>query len=336
MIITLKPNANIACVDAMIDELESLGLTCQTTMGKHYTVVHVIGDTSTYDAKGLYAYDCVKNVVRIQEPFKRSQKADEQSKTIIRVKHVTIGGDDPIYIAGPCSIESYEHIEETAKIVSESGAHILRGGAYKPRTSPYDFQGLGREALQYLYDAAQKYDLVTISEIVDHNDLALFEENVDILQVGARNMQNFTLLKALGKTSKPILLKRGFGNTLEEWLMSAEYILSHGNPNVILCERGIRTFETTTRHTLDIASVLKIKQISHLPVIVDPSHAAGRWELVEGLAKASIAVGADGVMIEIHPEPQRAFSDGAQALKPTRYTTLIQQLKRLSKAIKEK
>ncbi len=334
MIITLVKDADIACIDAMIDALESLDFSCQTTLGKHYTIVHVIGDTSRYDEKKLYAYPCVKSVVRIQEPYQKTQRQSLTEKTIIRVKNLEIGGREPVYIAGPCSIESLEQIESIAEMVAASEGHILRGGAFKPRTSPYDFQGFGEKALEYLSLAANKYHLVSVSEILDLNDLHLFEKYVDIIQVGARNMQNTALLKALGRASKPILLKRGFGNTVEEWLMSAEYIISHGNKNVILCERGIRTFEPSTRHTLDLAGMLYVKQISHLPVIVDPSHAAGRWDLVEGLAKASIAAGADGVMIEVHPQPERAFSDGAQALKPSRFSALVQDLKRLHKALK--
>lgn len=334
MIITLSLDAEITCIDAMINELESLGFECQTNLGKKYTIIHVIGDTSRYDHKKLYAYACVKSVIRIQEPYQKTQKQSLKEKTIIEVKNLRIGDHNPVYIGGPCSIESLDQMDEIASIVASSGAQILRGGAFKPRTSPYDFQGFGKEALEHLKTVGEKYQLITVSEILDVNDLALFENSVDIIQVGARNMQNTVLLKALGKSSKPVLLKRGFGNTVEEWLMSAEYIIANGNPNVILCERGIRTFEPSTRHTLDLAGVLYVKQISHLPVIVDPSHAAGRWELVEGLAKASIAMGADGVMIEVHPDPERALSDGAQALKPSRFKTLIKQLNRLHEAKK--
>lgn len=333
MIIVLKKEASLASINTLKNDLIEEGYDCLETIGHHYTLIHVIGDTSTFDSKRLYAYDCVEEVKRIQEPFKKVNLASHPIKTRIPVKDFVIGGEEKIYIGGPCSIESLEQMTLAAKAVKEAGGHILRGGAFKPRTSPYAFQGLKEEGLTILKTVADTYGLASISEMVNKEDLPLFEKMVDIIQVGARNMQNFELLKVLGKTQKPILLKRGFGNTIEEWLMSAEYLLNNGNPNVILCERGIRTFEPYTRTTLDISSVLAIKQLSHLPVFVDPSHAAGKWELVEGLSKASIAAGADGLMIEVHPHPERAMSDGAQSLKPEKFIQLIKDLNRLTKAL---
>ncbi len=334
MIITLKKDARLADIETLTENLLDEGFHFETVQGHHYTVLHVLGDTTTFDAKKLYAYDAVERVINIQEPFIRAHKKNQPEKTRIAFDTFTIGDRDPVIIAGPCSIESEEQIMSVAKTVSEGGAHILRGGAYKPRTSPYAFQGLKLEGLKLLHKASKHYNLVNISEIVSVNDLPHFEDYVDIIQVGARNMQNYELLKALGKSTKPIMLKRGFGNTIEEWLMSAEYIMNEGNENVILCERGIRTFETYTRSTLDISSVLAIKELSHLPVFVDPSHAAGRWELVEGLSKASIAAGADGLMIEVHPNPERALSDGAQSLKPQKFTQLMESLQKIIAALK--
>ena len=333
MIISLRKDASLKEVSRLTDTLQENNLAFETVQGEHYTVLHILDDTTNFDGKKLYAFECVERVINIQEPFIKAHKKNHPEKTIIKLGDIAFGGSDPIIIAGPCSVESREQIDEIAAAVKASGAHILRGGAYKPRTSPYAFQGLKEEGLKLLHSAAQKYQLQTVSEIVAKEDLALFEDYVDMIQVGARNMQNFDLLKALGKTDKPILLKRGFGNTIEEWLMSAEYIMNHGNHRVVLCERGIRTFENYTRTTLDIASILAVKQLSHLPVIVDPSHAAGRWELVQGLSKASIAAGADGLMIEVHNAPERALSDGAQSLKIETFHTLMDELNTLVHAL---
>ena len=335
MIIALKKDAKLKDIDALTDALLEADFTFETVQGQHYTVLHILGDTTAFDGKKLYAYDCVDRIINIQEPFIRAHKKNHPNKTIITIGDVAFGSNTPVIIAGPCSVENHSQIMAIAKAVKASGANILRGGAYKPRTSPYAFQGLKEEGLQLLHDAAKTYNLKTISEIVAKEDLPYFDKYIDIIQVGARNMQNFDLLKALGKAKQPILLKRGFGNTIEEWLMSAEYIMNHGNNNVILCERGIRTFEGYTRTTLDISSILAVKQLSHLPVIVDPSHAAGRWELVEGLSKASIAAGADGLMIEVHNAPKRALSDGAQSLKLDKFQTLMNDLTALMTAIKK-
>ncbi|MFW5838342.1 MAG: 3-deoxy-7-phosphoheptulonate synthase [Bacillota bacterium] len=328
MIITLKKDALLNDVNTLTDDLINQGFQLETVQGSSYTVIHILGDTTHFDAKKLYAYACVDRVINIQDPYIKAHKQNHPEKTIITVNSIAIGRD-PIIIAGPCSVESETQINQVASLVKEQGAHFLRGGAYKPRTSPYAFQGLKEQGLKQLFEAGKKHELGIVSEIVHDRDLPLFEQYVDIIQVGARNMQNFELLKTLGTTTKPILLKRGFGNTIEEWLMSAEYIMNHGNKNVILCERGIRTFESYTRATLDISSVLAIKALSHLPIIVDPSHAAGRWDLVGGLAKASLAAGADGIMIEVHPNPERALSDGAQSLKPETFVSLMTEIKRL-------
>ena len=332
MIVALKKEALIKDIDQLTQDLVDLGFDFETVQGTTYTVLHILGDTTTFDAKKLYAYDCVERVINIQDPYIKAHKKSHPGKTTIPFPAFTIGKDYPVVIAGPCSVESIEQMEVVARQVKDAGAHILRGGAFKPRTSPYAFQGLKEDGLKILHEVAKRYDLITISEIVSASDLDLFERYVDILQVGARNMQNFELLKTLGRSQKPVLLKRGFGNTIEEWLMSAEYLMNHGNSNVILCERGIRTFETYTRTTLDLSSVLAIKEISHLPVFVDPSHAAGRWEMVEGLSAAAVAVGADGLMIEVHPHPERAMSDGAQSLKPEKFTQLMARIKRVSAA----
>ncbi|MFW5865377.1 MAG: 3-deoxy-7-phosphoheptulonate synthase [Candidatus Izemoplasmataceae bacterium] len=328
MIVTIKKNALLSNVNALTDDLINQGFELETVRGSSYTVLHILGDTTGFDANKLYAYPCVERVINIQDPYIKVHRQNHPEKTHITVNNIVIG-KEPIIIAGPCSVESEDQINQVAKLVKNEGAHFLRGGAYKPRTSPYSFQGLKETGLKYLYNAGKSYNIGVISEIVNDKDLPLFEQYVDIIQVGARNMQNFELLKALGSSAKPILLKRGFGNTIEEWLMSAEYIMNHGNKNVILCERGIRTFESYTRATLDISSVLAVKALSHLPVIVDPSHAAGRWDLVSGLTKASLAAGADGVMIEVHPNPERALSDGAQSLKPDTFKTLMASIKRL-------
>ncbi len=334
MIIKLKKNASLGDVETLSQDLLDQGFTFETVQNKSHTVLHVLGDTTTFDERKLYAYDCVDRVVSLDDPFVRTHKDDRREKTTVQLGRITVGRD-LFVVAGPCSVESEAQIHESARIVKAAGAHALRGGAYKPRTSPYAFQGLGEKGLRMLSHAAKANGLISVSEIVAKEDLPLFEELIDVIQVGARNMQNFDLLKALGKSTKPILLKRGFGNTVEEWLMSAEYLMNHGNDQIILCERGIRSFEPHTRSTLDLSSVLAIRELSHLPVIVDPSHAAGKYAYVEGLAKAALAVGADGLMIEVHPNPVRAFSDGAQSLKPEKFSRLMETLMSLDEALKK-
>jgi 3-deoxy-7-phosphoheptulonate synthase len=329
MIIVIKNETNSLDIPHIKNDLSALNLSYKESIDNLYTLIHVIGDTTKIDEKRFYAYPSVHKVFRIQDPYIKVMKKDVPFKQEILINQRPLFNEERLIIAGPCSVESSKQIMEIAKAVKAAGAKGLRGGAYKPRTSPYAFSGLKEEGLIYLHKAAKAHDLFTVSEMLDKEDLPLFERYIDIIQVGARNMQNFSLLKALGKTKKPVLLKRGFGNTIEEWLMSAEYIVSEGNPNVILCERGIRTFESYSRSTLDIASILAVKKLSHLKVITDPSHAAGNYELVEGLALASIAAGADGVMVEVHPSPERAFSDGAQSLKIDKFNQLVKKIKAL-------
>lgn len=334
MIIKMKPSAVEVEVKQVITSLEALGFEIHSSFGETYQIFGVVGDTSKFDIRSLYAYNCVESVVRIQEPFKKVNRRLKTENTVVDVGGIEIGGNVMRVIAGPCSIESYEQLDIIAKSVKESGAELLRGGAFKPRTSPYAYQGMGVEGLIILKEIGDKYGMPIVSELMDATDLPSFEKYVDLIQIGARSMQNFPLLKALGKSSKPILLKRGFSNTIEELLMSAEYIMAGGNENVILCERGIRTFEQYTRNTLDISAVPVIKKLSHLPIIVDPSHAAGKWDLVESLSLASIAAGADGLIIEVHHEPEKAFSDGAQSLKPKKFNELMKKAKTIDSAIK--
>jgi len=290
-------------------------------------------DTVAYDTRGLYGYDCVENVIRIQEPYRQANIKFKTERTIVDVAGVKIGGNKLVIFAGPCSVESEEGFLEIAEKVHEIGADGFRGGAYKPRTSPYAFQGMALEGLKIMEKAKKKYNMPIVSEIMSIDKIPEFEEYVDLVQVGARNMQNFELLKALGKMTKPILLKRGFSNTVQEWIMSAEYIMANGNPNVVLCERGIRTFENYTRNTLDVSAILAVKRLTHLPIIVDPSHAAGKWELVEDLSKAAIAAGADGLIVEVHTNPEQAMSDGAQSLKPNKYKELVASVRKIAKAV---
>jgi len=333
MIVIVKKNTPESSLKPLKEVLETSGFKLILSTGDYETIIHVIGDTTSFDAKQLYAFDFVDKVIPIQKPYKKVDKKRTQPYTPLVLNEVTFSNKFPLMIAGPCSVESKEQINNIAKAVKKANAHVLRGGAYKPRTSPYAFQGLQKEGLILLHDAAKANNLLSVSEIVSKDDLALFEHYVDIIQVGARNMQNYDLLKALAKTKKPIILKRGFANTVEEWLMSAEYLMQEGKQNIILCERGIRTFETSMRNTLDLASLLVAKKLSHLPVIVDPSHAAGSYEYIDGLSKASIAAGADGLMIEVHHDPTRALSDGAQSLKPDKYHLLTTAIKKLVKAL---
>jgi len=322
MIIVMEKTSDCATLETYLTEK---GYEVHSLEGGDEILLHLIGDTTALEIQSLSSYEGVRKIVRTKDPYRYVNKPRTSGPFLIGERRL----DDmlPLYIAGPCSVESKEQILHIAEKVKEAGAHALRGGAFKPRSSPHSFQGLHKEGLQHLKSAAKAHGLLSISEIVDKEDLPLFEDTVDIIQIGARNMQNFSLLKALGKSSKPVLLKRGFANTVEEWLLSAEYLMMHGNDKIILCERGIRTFEPSSRHTLDLGGMLAAKQTTHLPVIVDPSHAAGDYRLVEGLSKASIAAGADGLMIEVHDKPFQALSDGAQSLKPKRFAKLIRSLK---------
>ncbi|MFW6319938.1 MAG: 3-deoxy-7-phosphoheptulonate synthase [Bacillota bacterium] len=335
MIVKMKKQATLAQRDNIIKALKKRGFSIKDGSSETVFVFGIIGDTAKLDPNDLRAYDGVEHVVRVQTPFKQASRAFHEMDTVITLSNgVMIGGKDTVMIAGPCSVESETQLLTITEALHKQGVRVLRGGAFKPRTSPYTFQGLEEEGLKLLRSAADKFDMAVISEIPSADTLSLFESYVDIIQVGARNMQNFQLLKALGKSRLPVMLKRGLSATIEEWLMSAEYIISHGNPHVILCERGIRTFETYTRNTLDISAVLAVKELSHLPIIVDPSHASGRYSMIEPLSKAAIAVGADGLMIEVHNDPENALSDGAQSLKIPRFNGMSEELKKLSLMIK--
>lgn len=336
MIIVLKQGTTAEERKPLCDLLEERGVTVNTITGAETTILGLVGDTSVIDVDQIMTEDIVARVMKVQEPFKLSNRKFHPENTVINVGDITIGGEEICVMAGPCSIESQEQLFEAADSVKSKGAHILRGGAFKPRTSPYAFQGLRGEGLLLLKQARDRTGMPVISEITNPFYLEMFIEYVDILQVGARNMQNFELLKELGHINKPVMLKRGFSNTIEEMLMSAEYIMSGGNKNVILCERGIRTFETFTRNTLDISAVPALKAESHLPVVVDPSHASGITWMVEPLAKAAIAAGADGLMIEVHPQPKKAASDGKQSLTPDMFGDIMQRLSPVAEAVGRK
>ncbi|TNF08982.1 MAG: 3-deoxy-7-phosphoheptulonate synthase [Bacillota bacterium] len=336
MIIQMKKTATKKEFERIVEFLTSKGLRIVDASSENVTVFGILGDTSSIEPADLYAFDGVGEVTRVSTPFKKASRSFKKKDTIIKVnEHVSIGGDQFVVMAGPCSVESEEQLRTIAKGVKKSGAHLLRGGAYKPRTSPYAFQGLEIEGLKILRKIGDETGLAIVTEIPSADLLPVFEEYVDIIQVGARNMQNFHLLKALGKSKKPILLKRGLSSTIEEWLMSAEYIMAGGNENVILCERGIRTFEKYTRNTLDISAVLAVKELSHLPVIIDPSHAAGRWNMIEKLSLASLAVGAHGLIVEVHHDPEHALSDGAQSLKLNKFHHMMEELDKVA-AVLEK
>jgi 3-deoxy-7-phosphoheptulonate synthase len=331
MVIVLNPNATSAQINELTQEIEKEGCTACPTVGRFQVILGVVGDTSRLDQDRILIKDYVEKVLKIQEPYKKANRSFHPENSVIQIGNESIGGKKLGIIAGPCSVESEEQIVAIAKQVKAAGASFLRGGAYKPRTSPYSFQGLKEEGLDLLKIAREETGLPIVSELMAISTLDRFVQDVDIIQIGARNMQNFDLLKELGQTNKPILLKRGLSATIEEWLMSAEYIMAEGNENVILCERGIRTFETYTRNTLDLSAVLAIKKLSHLPVMIDPSHAAGKWWMVESLSKAAVAVGADGLIIEVHNDPANAKCDGSQSIKPERFEALMQSLGKLAR-----
>lgn len=331
MIIILKSNPEQTQLDSLLSWLDSQNITVHPTIGEHKTILGLVGDTSVIDMDLIAALDIVEDVKRVQEPYKNANRKFHPENTRIKVGDVTIG-EGLTLIAGPCSVESRDQIIGIARQVKASGAGILRGGAFKPRTSPYAFQGMKEEGLRLLLEAKKEVGIPIITEIMDLSQLPLFDD-VDILQVGARNMQNFTLLSALGKIDKPILLKRGMSATYEDLLMSAEYIMAAGNENVILCERGIRTFERYTRNTLDLSAIPVLKKLSHLPVIVDPSHAAGRSDLVASLSAAAVAAGADGIMVEVHNDPPHAKCDGQQSITPGAFDVLAKRLYNISAAL---
>lgn len=329
MIIKLKQNTNEEQINSLTYFIQTQNLTTQVIRGSHYDVINIIGDTSKIDSRSFYAFTFVEQVIRVQETFKKVSKINHE-KTIIDINGLKIGDGNLTIIGGPCAVENKSSLNHIAKGLHEMGLGIIRAGVYKPRTSPYSFQGLGQEGIDLLAEVKEKYNLKIVSEITDISQIDEFINHIDIFQVGARNMQNFELLKALGKINKPVLLKRGFANTIEEWLMSAEYILSGGNKNVILCERGIRTFDNTyTRNTLDISSIPLIKRLTHLPIFVDPSHALGRWDLIEEISLAAVAAGADGLLIEVHDNPELALSDGSQSLKIENFKRLVTKTQKL-------
>ena len=336
MIVQLKKTAK-KDYEHIVSYIQSKHLEVKDVSSESVYIFGIIGDTSEIDPNDLYAFEGVQEVTRVSTPFKKASRSFKNGDTIIELRNgIQIGGDQFVVMAGPCSVESEEQLRMIAKSVKQSGAHILRGGAYKPRTSPYAFQGLEEAGLKLLKKIGQEEGLLVVTEIPSPDLIPLFEEYVDIIQVGARNMQNFHLLKALGKAKKPILLKRGLSATIEEWLMSAEYIMAGGNEQVILCERGIRTFEKYTRNTLDISAVLAVKDLSHLPVIIDPSHAAGRWTMIEKLSLASLAVGAHGLIVEVHHDPIHALSDGAQSLKLNKFKDMMDVLDKGSSVFEKK
>ena len=332
MIAILKHGTTPDQTSHLVDWLKTMNLDVHISQGQEVTILGLIGDTSRVDMELLNSLEIVETVKRVSEPFKQANRKFHPNDTIIEVNHARVGGGYFAMIAGPCSVESEEQIVEVAKAVKKAGATMLRGGAFKPRTSPYAFQGLKGEGLRLLELAKQETGLPIVTEIMNISTLDLFE-NVDVIQVGARNMHNFDLLKELGKTNKPILLKRGLANTLQELLMSAEYIMSEGNEKVILCERGIRTFETYTRNTLDLSAVPVLHDLSHLPVVIDPSHATGKASLVEPMACAAVAAGADGIMIEVHNDPAKALCDGAQSLTPEQFGVLSMKVNRIREAM---
>ncbi|MFA5449045.1 MAG: 3-deoxy-7-phosphoheptulonate synthase [Clostridia bacterium] len=325
MILIIKNNHEKKQLDNLINWIKGLGLNIHLSEGENSTILGLVGDTSLVDIDLIRALDIVDGVKRIQEPYKKANRKFHPHDTILEVNGHKIGGNNFTLIAGPCSVESEEQIITIAKDVKAAGAHFLRGGAFKPRTSPYAFQGLRESGLELLLKAKTETGMAIVTEIMSANHIDLFKD-VDIIQVGARNMQNFELLKALGRTDKPILLKRGLANTIEEWLMSAEYIMAEGNEQIILCERGIRTFEQYTRNTLDLSAIPLMKEITHLPIIVDPSHASGLSRLVAPLSLAAVGAGSDGLIIEVHNDPMRALCDGAQCIKPMQFKELVEKM----------
>jgi 3-deoxy-7-phosphoheptulonate synthase len=333
MIIVLKPGATDDEVRHILDEIERLGLTPHVSKGEERTIIGVIGQEDVIRTLPVEAYPGVENVIPILKPFKLVGREFKPRDSVVRVRDVAVGGGTFTIAAGPCAVESRELTLRIAETVHALGAKIMRGGAFKPRTSPYSFQGLGEEGLKYLAEARERTGMPIVTELMDPRHVPLFDRYADMVQIGARNMANFTLLKEVGKMRKPVLLKRGMMSTIKEFLLSAEYICSEGNMDVVLCERGIRTFETETRNTLDISAVPVIKQLSHLPVFVDPSHAAGRDDIVESLSLAAVAAGADGLIVEVHPEPEHAKSDGEQALVPEQFAEMVRKIRAVAQAV---
>ena len=333
MIVVMKPKAKEEHINSIIERIENAGLRIDKSVGVDYTVIGVVGDTGKIDRELISSLPGVSKILKVQEPFKRANRAFKKEDTIVNVSGVKIGEKKPVIIAGPCSVESEEQVINIAKSVKSSGASILRGGAFKPRTSPYAFQGLALDGLKILKLAKEEVGIPIVSEIVSIRHLEEFDNTVDMIQIGARNMQNFELLKEVGKLKKPILLKRGLANTMEEWLMSAEYILDKGNSDVVLCERGIRTFENYTRNTFDVSAIPMIKRMSHLPVIGDPSHASGKSWMAMPLTLAALSAGADGMIIEVHNDPKHALCDGAQSIKPEVFSEIMEAVNMITETV---
>jgi 3-deoxy-7-phosphoheptulonate synthase len=340
MIVVMEKGSDEAQIQAISERVEGLGLKAHVSQGEERTLIGLIGDESLVQGASLEMMAGVEKVMPVLKPYKRASREFHPEPTVVKIpparhgdKGIQLGGSGVVVMAGPCAVENRDMILSLAAFLKGAGAHLLRGGAFKPRTSPYSFQGLGVEGLRYLAEQRAVVGLPVITEVMDTRDVEMVAEFADIIQVGARNMQNFNLLKVLGRCPKPIMLKRGLSSTLEELLMSAEYVMSEGNTDVILCERGIRTFERFTRNTLDLSAVPVLKRESHLPVVVDPSHGVGHWDLVAPMAKAAVAAGADGLILEVHPDPSQAISDGAQSLTPKRFKTLMGELELVARAV---
>jgi 3-deoxy-7-phosphoheptulonate synthase len=333
MVVVMQERATDEQVQKVVAQLVEMGFDVHRSTGALRTVLGAVGGNRQFDTRLLEVLDGVQEVLRITEPYKLASRTFKKENSVVTVGDVRIGGDEVIVMAGPCSAETEEQVEATAASVKRAGAKVLRGGAFKPRSSPYSFQGLGEEGLRILRAAADRHNLKLISEVMDLSQIEMIEKYADILQVGARNMQNFTLLRELGRTRTPILLKRGISATIEEWLLSAEYILAGGNMNVVLCERGIRTFESYTRNTLDVSAIPVVHKLSHLPIVADPSHGSGRRDMVASMARAAVAAGADGLIIEVHNDPDHALSDGAQSLFPNQFDRLMAELRIIAPAI---
>lgn len=333
MIIVMKRNATEANTQSIVDRVAEFGLTTHLSRGEERTIIGIVGDERPIDRQVLERMEGVEKVMRVLPPYKLASRDFKPDNTIVALNGIRIGDREVIIMAGPCAVENYEQMREVAHVLKEGGVKVLRSGAFKPRTSPYAFQGLGREGLEILARIRAEFGLSIVTEVVAPEDVPLVADHADILQIGTRSMQNYALLHAVGNQRKPVLLKRGLMSTLQELLMSAEYILSHGNNQVMLCERGIRTFATYTRNTFDINAIPVLKGLTHLPVIADPSHGTGKWDLVGAVAKAAVAAGADGLLIEVHPHPSRALSDGAQSLKPATFVRLMTELKAVAEAV---
>jgi 3-deoxy-7-phosphoheptulonate synthase len=333
MIIVMKQHAPQAQVKRVTERVEELGLHTHLSQGEERTIIGIIGDERPVNLEMFERMDGVERVIRVLQPFKLASRDFRPDDTVIPVNGTQIGSRQVVVMAGPCAVEDRVQMREAAQSIKEAGVQILRGGAFKPRTSPYSFQGLGREGLEILVEVSEEFGLAIVTEVMAPEDVSLVAEHADILQIGTRNMQNYALLHAVGECGTPVLLKRGMMSTLQELLMSAEYVLSHGNHKVMLCERGIRTFETYTRNTFDINAIPALKGLTHLPVVADPSHGTGKWELVAAVSKAAVAAGADGLIIEVHPHPSRAMSDGAQSLKPGAFSRLVGELRDVARAV---